>query len=41
VVEFRNQHLSYAVTWFGLAACLLGVWLAFHISRGRLAWGKP
>ena len=39
VVEFRNQHLSYAVTWFGLAACLLGVWLAFHISRGRLAWG--
>jgi surfeit locus 1 family protein len=40
VVEFRNQHLSYAVTWFGLAACLLGVWLAFHISRGRLAWGK-
>ncbi|HJR57731.1 MAG TPA: SURF1 family protein [Rhizomicrobium sp.] len=40
VVEFRNQHLSYAVTWFGLAACLLGVWLAFHISRGRLVWGK-
>lgn len=40
VVEFRNQHLSYAVTWFGLAACLLGVWLAFHISRGRLAWGR-
>lgn len=41
VVEFRNQHLSYAVTWFGLAVCLLGVWLAFHISRGRLAWSKP
>ncbi len=41
VVSFRNQHLSYAVTWFGLAACLLGVWLAYHISRGRLAWGKP
>jgi surfeit locus 1 family protein len=41
VVEFRNQHLSYAVTWFGLAACLLGVWLAFHISKGRLAWSKP
>ena len=29
-----------AVTWFGLAACLLGVWLAFHISKGRLAWGN-
>jgi surfeit locus 1 family protein len=38
VVEFRNQHLSYAVTWFGLAACLVGVWLAYHISKGRLAW---
>ncbi len=41
VVNFRNQHLSYAVTWFGLAACLLGVWLAYHISKGRLAWSKP
>ena len=38
VVAFRNQHLSYAVTWFGLAACLLGVWLAYHISRGRIAF---
>jgi surfeit locus 1 family protein len=37
VVSFRNQHLSYAVTWFGLALCLLGVWLAYHISRGRIA----
>lgn len=40
VVEFRNQHLSYAVTWFGLAICLLGVWLAYHISKARLAWGR-
>jgi surfeit locus 1 family protein len=38
VVNFRNQHLSYAVTWFGLALVLLGVWIAYHISRGRLAW---
>jgi surfeit locus 1 family protein len=38
VVSFRNQHLSYAVTWFGLAAGLLGVWLAYHISRGRIAF---
>lgn len=37
VVSFRNQHLSYAVTWFGLALCLLGVWLAYHISKGRIA----
>jgi surfeit locus 1 family protein len=38
VVNFRNQHLSYAVTWFGLAVVLLGVWLAYHISKGRIAW---
>jgi surfeit locus 1 family protein len=38
VVNFRNQHLSYAVTWFGLAVCLLGVWMAYHISRGRIAF---
>jgi surfeit locus 1 family protein len=36
VVSFRNQHLSYAVTWFGLAVVLLGVWLAYHISRSRI-----
>jgi surfeit locus 1 family protein len=40
VVAFRNQHLSYAVTWFGLAAGLLGIWLSYHISKGRLAWGR-
>jgi len=36
VVSFRNQHLSYAVTWFGLAVVLLGVWLAYHISKRRI-----
>ena len=25
VVSFRNEHLSYAITWFGLAAGLIGV----------------
>ncbi len=38
VVAFRNQHLSYAVTWFGLALGLLGIWLAYHISRGRIGF---
>jgi surfeit locus 1 family protein len=38
VVSFRNQHLSYAVTWFGLAVMLLGVWLAYNISKGRIGW---
>src|ERR1700761_8930582 len=35
VVSFRNQHLSYAVTWFGLAIVLLGVWFSYNFSRGR------
>jgi surfeit locus 1 family protein len=26
--EIPNNHLQYAVTWFGLAAALLGVYLA-------------
>ena len=38
VVSFRNEHLSYAITWFGLAAGLAGVYLAYHISKGRLRW---
>jgi surfeit locus 1 family protein len=38
VVEFRNAHLSYAVTWFGLALSLLGIWFAYHISLGRIAF---
>jgi len=37
VVDFPNNHLSYAVTWFGLAAGLIGVYFAYHISKGRLA----
>jgi surfeit locus 1 family protein len=36
VVDLPNNHLSYAVTWFGLAAGLIGVYLAYHISKGRL-----
>lgn len=35
-VTFRNEHLQYAITWFGLAATLLGVYLAYHIGKGRL-----
>jgi surfeit locus 1 family protein len=38
VVSFRNQHLSYAVTWFGLAIVLLGVWFSYHISKDRIAF---
>jgi len=38
VVTFRNEHLQYAITWFGLAAALLGVYIAFHIGKGRLTF---
>ncbi|HVU19585.1 MAG TPA: SURF1 family protein [Rhizomicrobium sp.] len=41
VVTFRNEHLQYAITWFGLAAVLFGVYVAYHISRGRLRFGRP
>ncbi|MEQ8747286.1 SURF1 family protein [Pyruvatibacter sp.] len=35
-VVLNNPHLGYAMTWYGLAATLIIIWLAFHISRGRL-----
>lgn len=35
VVDFPNNHLGYAITWFGLAACAAGVFIAFAISRLR------
>lgn len=34
------RHLGYALTWFGLAATLIGVYLAFHMSNGRLRFGR-
>jgi len=36
VVTLRNEHLSYAITWFGLAGALMMVYLLYHRSRGRL-----
>mgnify|MGYP006148021719 CR=1 FL=1 len=35
-VRLKNDHLGYAITWFALAAALLCIWLAFHISKGRV-----
>ena len=35
IVTFRNNHLQYAGTWFGLAAVLVVVYLAFVRSRFR------
>lgn len=32
-LAFANRHLEYALTWFGLAAALAGVYLAFSLRR--------
>lgn len=31
-----ERHLGYAITWWGLAAALLGVYVVFHLKAGRL-----
>ena len=40
VLDFPNNHLQYALTWFGLALALIGVYLLYHRSRGRLSFGR-
>jgi surfeit locus 1 family protein len=35
-VDIPNNHLQYALTWFGLAATLIGVYLVYHVKNGRL-----
>lgn len=37
-VDFPNDHLQYAITWFGLALALVGVYVLYHHSRGRLTF---
>lgn len=39
-VDVPNDHLQYAVTWFGLALALTGVYLLYHRSKGRLGFGS-
>lgn len=31
-----QRHFGYAITWWGLAMALMGVYLAFHHQKGRL-----
>ncbi len=33
-----ERHGAYALTWYLMAVALIGVWLAFNIARGRIAW---
>lgn len=40
VVTFRNEHLQYAITWFLMAAGLFGIYIAYHVSAGRLTFGR-
>jgi len=35
-VDIPNDHLQYAITWFGLALALTGVYLLYHARQGRL-----
>jgi surfeit locus 1 family protein len=35
-LDIPNDHLQYAITWFGIALALAGVYLAYHWENGRL-----
>lgn len=35
-LNLRNAHLSYALTWYGIALALISVYVAFHVQAGRL-----
>jgi len=39
-IDVRNTHLNYALTWFGIALSLVGVYIAFHVNAGRLGLGS-
>lgn len=36
-----ERHLGYALTWYGIALVLIGVYFAYHISAGRLRLAPP
>jgi surfeit locus 1 family protein len=36
--DVPDNHLTYALTWYGLALTLIGVYVAFHVSAGRLGF---
>lgn len=34
-VDIPNDHLEYAMTWYGLALTMIGIYIAFGFKRGR------
>jgi surfeit locus 1 family protein len=41
VVNLPNNHLQYVITWYGLAAALAGVFLAWTLGAWRRQTGRP
>jgi surfeit locus 1 family protein len=37
-IDIPNDHLQYAITWFGLALALTAVYLLYHVQKGRLGF---
>lgn len=35
-----ERHVGYAITWWGLAVGLVGVYLLMHVRAGRLVWER-
>lgn len=38
--DIPNNHLDYALTWFGLALAAIGVYLGWHVRNGRLGLAR-
>ena len=39
-IDIPNNHLNYAITWYGLGLGLIGVYFAWHRQAGRLRFGS-
>lgn len=38
-INIPNDHWQYALTWYGIAMGLIGVYAAWHVQAGRLSFG--
>lgn len=39
-IDIPNDHWHYALTWYGLALGLIGVYISWHVQAGRLRFAK-